>query len=259
MKNIRTTAAVAAIACLAALSAVPASAAVISNPTNTDSFVYLSGAGTGGGQQTQFVGETFTAPISGAVTNFQFTLNSSALPSLYGAIYAWDGSQPTTLLWQSPVVSASAGLLDFSPVGANVTQGQTYVAFLSTYGIDQNGHSNAGSATRRRLPAVCRLQLELDPQSRQSGVCQRPGRRAGLAPGRQQFPRCHLLCNDHQRRPRADHLGDADPRFRGRRTNGGSAPQRAAGGLNGLPMGVGKAAMEAAFPASRLNCRCRAV
>lgn len=147
MKNIRTTAAVAAIACLAALSAVPASAAVISNPTNTDSFVYLSGAGTGGGQQTQFVGETFTAPISGAVTNFQFTLNSSALPSLYGAIYAWDGSQPTTLLWQSPVVSASAGLLDFSPVGANVTQGQTYLAFLSTYGIDQNGHSNAGSAT----------------------------------------------------------------------------------------------------------------
>ncbi len=147
MNSIQTAAAAAVITCLAALSAAPASAAVVSNPTNTDSFSYLSGAGTGGGQQTQFVGETFTAPITGALTDFQFTLNSSALPSLYGAVYAWNGSQPTTLLWQSPVVSAGAGLLVFSPVGVNLTQGQAYVAFLSTYGIDQNGSSNHGSAT----------------------------------------------------------------------------------------------------------------
>ena len=132
---------------MAALTTSYALADTISNPTNTDSFVYLAGAGTGGGQQTQFVGETFTAPVTGTVTNFQFTLNSSGLPSLYGALYAWDGSKPTSRLWQSPVVSAGAGLLNFSPVGASVTAGSTYVAFLSTHGIDQNGTSNSGLAT----------------------------------------------------------------------------------------------------------------
>ena len=147
MKSIKRAAAVAATACIVALSASPASAVVISNPTNTDSFLYLSGAGTGGGRQTQFGGETFTAPIAGMLTDFQFTLNSSTLPTLYGAVYTWDGSKPATLLWQSPVVSAAAGLLDFSPVGVNVTPGNIYVAFLSTFGIDQNGTSNSGSAT----------------------------------------------------------------------------------------------------------------
>ena len=147
MKSIKRAAAVAATACIVALGASPASAVVISNPTNTDSFMYLSGAGTGGGRQTQFVGETFTAPIAGVLTDFQFTLNSSTLPALYGAVYTWDGSKPATLLWQSPVVSAGAGLLDFSPVGVNVKPGQIYVAFLSTFGIDQNGTTNSGSAT----------------------------------------------------------------------------------------------------------------
>jgi len=140
MNSIKRAAAVATIAWVAAIGAFPASADVISNPTNTDSFVYLSGA-LQGGQQTQFVGQTFSAPITGALTDFQFTLNSSTITSLYGAVYAWDGSKPTTLLWQSPVISGigpgqnGAGLFDFSPTGANVTQGLTYVAFLSTYGI----------------------------------------------------------------------------------------------------------------------------
>ena len=143
MNSIKGAAAVATIAWVAAIGAFPASADVISNPTNTDSFVYLSGA-LQGGQQTQFVGQTFNAPITGALTDFQFTLNSSTITSLYGAVYAWDGSKPTTLLWQSPVISGigpgqnGAGLFDFSPTGANVTQGLTYVAFLSTYGIANN-------------------------------------------------------------------------------------------------------------------------
>ena len=143
MNSIKRAAAVATIAWVAAIGAFPATADVISNPTNTDSFVYLSGA-LQGGQQTQFVGQTFNAPITGALTDFQFTLNSSTITSLYGAVYAWDGSKPTTLLWQSPVISGigpgqnGAGLFDFSPTGANVTQGQTYVAFLSTYGIANN-------------------------------------------------------------------------------------------------------------------------
>jgi hypothetical protein len=139
MNSIKTAAAVAAIAWVAS----PASADVISNPTNTDSFLYLSGA-LQGGQQTQFVGQTFTASITGTLTDFQFTLNSSTIASLYGAVYAWDGSKPSTLLWQSPLISGigpgqnGAGLFDFSPTGVNVTQGLTYVAFLSTFGIANN-------------------------------------------------------------------------------------------------------------------------
>src|SRR5215207_10570335 len=90
---------------------------------------------------TQFAGQTFAASITGALTDFQFILNSSTITSLYGAVYAWDGSKPSTLLWQSPVISGigpgqnGGGLFDFSPTGVNVTQGLTYVAFLSTYGI----------------------------------------------------------------------------------------------------------------------------
>jgi hypothetical protein len=104
MNSIKRAAAVATIAWVAAIGASPTSADVISNPTNTDSFVYLSDA-LQGGQQTQFVGQTFNAPITGPLTGFQFTLNSSTITSLYGAVYAWNGSKPTTLLWQSPVIS----------------------------------------------------------------------------------------------------------------------------------------------------------
>lgn len=136
MNGIRTAALAAAVTFLAAPSASPALADVISNSVNTDSFLYLSGQNVGG-QGTQYVGETFTAPISGALTDFKFTLNSSTITSVYGAVYAWNDTTktPTTLLWQSPNVSATAGLLDFSPVGVNVTLGQTYVALLGTYGI----------------------------------------------------------------------------------------------------------------------------
>lgn len=143
MNSFKRVAAIAATACVVALGASPASADSISNPTNSDSFLYLSGS-LQGGQQTQFVGQTFTASITGTLTAFQFTLNSSTINSLYGAVYAWDGSKPTTLLWQSPVISGTGsgpnggGLFDFSPTAANVTQGQTYVAFLSTYGIANN-------------------------------------------------------------------------------------------------------------------------
>src|SRR3954464_3511059 len=85
MNSIKRAAAVAALACAAALGASSASADVISNPTNTDSFVYLSGA-LQGGQQTQFVGQTFSASITGVLTDFQFTLNSSTITSLWGRV-----------------------------------------------------------------------------------------------------------------------------------------------------------------------------
>ena len=147
MKMIKTVAAAAALAWVAAVSVSPASADVISNPVNSYDFSYL-GTGTGG-QQTQYIGQTFTSPIAGQLTDFQFTLNSSTVTSLYGAVYEWTGSGLGTMLWQSPTVSGigsqadGGGVFDFSPTGVNLLQGHTYVAFLSTFGIA----GNSGQAT----------------------------------------------------------------------------------------------------------------
>jgi hypothetical protein len=150
MKMFKTVAAAAALAWVAAVSVAPASADVISNPINGYAFPYL-GTGTGG-QQTQYIGQTFTTPINGSLTDFQFTLNSSAITSLYAAVYEWNGSNPTTMLWQSPTVSGigsganGSGVFDFSPTGVNLLEGHTYVAFLSTYGIAGNsGLATVGS------------------------------------------------------------------------------------------------------------------
>jgi len=147
MKMIQTVAAAAALAWIAAVSVSPASADVISNPVNSYPFSSL-GTGTGG-QQTQYIGQTFTSPIAGQLTDFQFTLNSSTVTSLYGAVYEWTGSGLGTMLWQSPTVSGigsqadGGGVFDFSPTGVNLLQGHTYVAFLSTFGIA----GNSGQAT----------------------------------------------------------------------------------------------------------------
>ena len=128
---------IAALAVVAALGATAANAVTISNPTNTHDLGYLSGSLTGG-NQTQFLGQTFTAPVTGELTSFEFTLNSSSLQSLYGVVYAWDGSNPTTELWRSETISGTAGLVSFTPTGVTLAQGQTYVAFLSTYGLENN-------------------------------------------------------------------------------------------------------------------------
>jgi len=133
MKSIKTAAAAAAIICSALATPASAATVVADNPVNTYNFTTL-GDGSGG-NQTQFVGETFTSPLNGLLTDFQFTLNTSSLNKVYGAVYAWDGSKPTSLLWQSQVISNPTGLLDFSPTGLSVNEGQKYVAFLSTYGI----------------------------------------------------------------------------------------------------------------------------
>jgi hypothetical protein len=150
MKMIKTVAAAAALAWVAAVSVSPASADVISNPINGYSFPYL-GTGTGG-QQTEFIGQTFTTPVAGALTDFQFTLNSSTITSLYGAVYEWTGSGLGAKLWQSPTESGigsganGSGLFDFSPTGVNLLQGHTYVAFLSTFGIaGDSGLATVGS------------------------------------------------------------------------------------------------------------------
>ena len=126
-----------ALAVAGAVDALPAAAVTIANPTNTYGLPNLSGDLTGG-NQTQYIGETFTTPVSGMLTDFQFTLNTSTLQSVYGVVFDWDGTKPTTELYRSAVRSGAAGLFDFTPAGVSLTQGKTYVAFLSTFGLANN-------------------------------------------------------------------------------------------------------------------------
>ncbi len=61
------------------------------------------------------------------------------LASLYAVVYTWNGTSPGTELWRSATLTGTPqGLLDFTPTGIQLTQGQGYVAFLSTYGIAGN-------------------------------------------------------------------------------------------------------------------------
>ncbi|MBN8991008.1 MAG: PEP-CTERM sorting domain-containing protein [Rhizobiales bacterium] len=156
MKSIKTFVAAAAIAWAALLSASPASAVVISN-TNGNYLGTVLGDGTGG-QQVRYIGQTFSAPITGQLTDFQFTLTSSTMPSVFGAVYAWDGSKPTTLLWQSSIISGigsgagGAGIIDFSPTGVNVTSGQQYVVILSNFGIQETGQATVGTCLNCGAP-----------------------------------------------------------------------------------------------------------
>jgi PEP-CTERM motif-containing protein len=105
-----------------------------------------------GNQNTKYIGQTFTSPIAGQLTDFQFTLNSSTITSLYGAVYEWTGSGPGAMLWQSQTISGigsgvgGAGVLDFMPTGVNLLAGHTYVALLSTFGLaNATGQANVGS------------------------------------------------------------------------------------------------------------------
>ena len=156
MRSIKTFVAAAAIAWAALLSASPASAVVISN-TNGNYLGTVLGDGTGG-QQVRYIGQTFSAPITGQLTDFQFTLTSSTMPSVFGAVYAWDGSKPTTLLWQSSIVSGigsgtgGAGAINFSPTGVNVTLGQQYVVLLSNFGIQETGQATVGTCLNCGAP-----------------------------------------------------------------------------------------------------------
>lgn len=121
-----------------------ANAVTISQPIDSYDQPSLCGATTGG-CQTVYWGETFTAAITGQLTDLQFTLgSSSALGALYATVYAWNGSAITgPALWTSTNVAGNPGVLDFTPTGVNLAAGQTYVALLGTYGIS----GNTGSAT----------------------------------------------------------------------------------------------------------------
>jgi hypothetical protein len=147
MKRIHQSA-IAASMLFAVLGATPGHAETIANPVNNYAFSALSGALVGG-QQTQRIGQTFTAPITGSLTNFQFTLTSSTLQGLKGSVYAWDVAAVQPLgqaIWTSATVASPSGLLNFNPTGVTLAAGTTYVAFLDTFGLANNsGIANVAS------------------------------------------------------------------------------------------------------------------
>jgi hypothetical protein len=62
--------------------------------------------------------------------------------AVYGGIGNWNGTNPTSALYQSgQVASSSGGAFTFSP-GLTVTAGTEYVAFLSVYGISSTGETS---------------------------------------------------------------------------------------------------------------------
>ena len=129
-----------------------AHAEVISNPNGGSSVAPLCGwPYQGGGCQTVFIGESFAPATTGRLTNLQFTLNGgSTLTSVQAILYALNGPLTTTFvpgaeLWRSSAVSGASGLLNFNPVGVNLTAGQSYVAFLSTYYTTGTGSASVSS------------------------------------------------------------------------------------------------------------------
>jgi len=142
----------AATAAALAFGAGSANADTISNPNGGSNVGPLCGwPYQGGGCQTVFIGESFTASTTGNLTNLQFTLlGGSNLTSVQAIVYALNGPLTTTFtpgaeLWRSAAVAGTSGLLDFNLSGIAVTEGQNYVAFLSTYYTGGTGQANVSS------------------------------------------------------------------------------------------------------------------
>lgn len=142
-----------AAAAVMAFGGIPAHAAdVINNPNSGSNVGPLCGwPYQGGGCQTVFIGESFAASATGSLTNLQFTLlGGSTLTSVQAILYALDGPLATTFtpgaeIWRSDAVAGTSGLLDFNPAGVNLTEGQNYVAFLSTFYTTGTGQANVSS------------------------------------------------------------------------------------------------------------------
>ena len=120
-----------------ALLALPASAATTISSTPNGSNIGTFGAG--GGSTTY--GQTFTAPITGTLTNFTLWLNGG-VGALFGGVGSWNGGSsyadghgsPTSLYQSATVSSTAAGAYSFSP-NVHVVAGQNYVAYLSVFGV----------------------------------------------------------------------------------------------------------------------------
>jgi hypothetical protein len=125
---------------------------VIGNPNSGSSVGPLCGwPYQGGGCQTVFIGESFAASATGSLTSLQFTLlGGSTLTSVQAILYALNGPLDTTFtpgaeIWRSNAVAGTSGVLDFNPTGVNLTAGQNYVAFLTTYFTTGVGQANLSS------------------------------------------------------------------------------------------------------------------
>lgn len=141
-----------AAAAIISFGAASAQAEIISNPNGGSSVAPLCGwPYQGGACQTVFIGQSFAATTSGSLTNLQFTLlGGSTLTSVEAILYALNGPLNSTFtpgaeLWRSSAVTGTSGLLSFNPAGVNVTAGQNYVAFLSTYYTTGTGTASVSS------------------------------------------------------------------------------------------------------------------
>src|SRR6478736_376834 len=129
-----------------------ADTAIVSQPNTGSNVGPLCGwPYQGGACQTVFIGESFTARITGNLTNLQFTLlGGSNLTSVQAIVYALNGPLTSTFtpgaeLWRSSAVAGTAGVLNFNPTGVTLTGGKNYVAFLSTYYTTGTGQANVSS------------------------------------------------------------------------------------------------------------------
>ncbi len=90
------------------------------------------------------LGETFVAPITGTLTSFTLYLTETSPANFVGAVDSWNPGQPgsTGNLYESAPVAAT--VTGFPPAAAvaytfstnvSVVAGQSYVAFLTMYGV----------------------------------------------------------------------------------------------------------------------------
>lgn len=141
-----------AAAALTVFGAGPANAVTVSNPNGGSNVGPLCGwPYQGGGCQTVFIGESFSAPTTGNLTNIQFgLLGVSTLTSVQAIVYALNGPltstfTPGTEIWRSAAMVGTSEVINFNPTGVMLTGGQSYVAFLSTYFTIGTGQANVAS------------------------------------------------------------------------------------------------------------------
>ena len=128
-------------AAFAAITAVmPAAAATISNTATGGSI------GNFGFPDSQTYGQVFVAPVTGTLDSFTLHLNGG-VGDIVGAVGSWNGTaahdfgfgSPATLVTSSPFPSGTGGAQSFSGLNVSVTAGNTYVAFLTVFGLFDTG------------------------------------------------------------------------------------------------------------------------
>lgn len=119
--------------------------------------VSISNAPTGsnispfGVPQSETYGQVFTAPVTGILTSFTFSLNDG-VGAVYGGVDGWNGSaafdfgfgSSGNLFTSGSVASSGAQSYTFN-ANINVVAGQLYVAYLSVFG-------DPGATTTTSMP-----------------------------------------------------------------------------------------------------------